>query len=397
LDATTSKNVPNLSRSRSVIGRIPQEQLNELDSAHQYLSIQIEKRGRSWSQNFLEGGPKRHSQQLDERDLRTAKSDSQLTTLESVTLPEPEFDKDDDVMAIVEGNSVVFERPEPGVGNEIHIQPHDSDFEPLSSQSTPESDNPPPLPPKDYATEAGPSEEADSYFNPFGLSRTNSIYSLSRVSFNSQLSQLTSLNLPQASSLSASISAIPTAPAAVNALIGAAEQMQRWIKKATEVLGGLNAEDDIEWAAAGREGLEDVDKAVGKFESLVGVYVQAIDELQLREDIAHASAEGLEMVVSHMEKTLKEWEEAKSLLRGVKEQVELAMEWEELWSVVLGDVGMEVDNLSRLIFEMEEKRHKTITAEVESDSTTGVDINELETIVEDSPSTSRSHANYRFS
>ena len=204
------------------------------------------------------------------------------------------------------------------------------------------------------------------YFNPFGLSRTNSIYSLSRVSFNNQLSQLTSLKLPQASSLSASISAIPTAPAAVKALIGAAEQMQRWIQKAKEVLGGLNAEDDIEWAAAGREGLDDVDTAVSKFESLVGVYVQAIEELQLREDIADTSAEGLELVVLHMEKTLKEWEEAKSLLRGVKEQVELAMEWEELWSVVLGDVGMELDNLSRVIFEMEEKRHKTITAEVES-------------------------------
>jgi hypothetical protein len=39
----------------------------------------------------------------------------------------------------------------------------------------------------------------------------------------------------------------------------------------------------------------------------------------------------------------------------VKEQVELAMEWEELWVVVLGDIGLEMEALSRLVFEMEEK------------------------------------------
>ncbi len=368
-----------------------------LDRAHQDLSIKIEKRGLSWSHNFVERNTRVNSLSSDERNLRTRKLESHLTTLESVTLPELIFETEEN-MGIVEGSSVVFERPEAGAGSRFEVQPPDSDLEPLSSQSTPESDDGPPLPTKDFPSgQPGPSEETESYFNPFGLSRTNSIYSLSRVSFNSQLSQLTSLNLPQASSLSASIAAIPTAPAAVKALIGAAEQMQKWIQKATEVLGGLNAEDDIEWAAAGREGLDDVDKAVSKFESLVGVYVQAIEELQLREDVADASAEGLETVVAHMEKTLKEWEGVKSLLRGVKEQVELAMEWEELWGTVLGDVGMEVDNLSRLIFEMEEKRHKAVTAEVESDNTSGVDINELETIVEESPSTGRPPASYRFS
>jgi hypothetical protein len=400
-DTSTTKNLPTLSRSRSVVGRIPQEHLKELDSAHQNLSIKIEKRGRSWSQLYPEENSSRAtSLSSDEQDLRTRKSDSQLTALGAVPLPELSIEKKDDDMAIVEGSSVAFEKADLHTKTEFGMQNPDSDQEQYSDQSTPESDDGPPLPPKDFSTpQDGTSEETDSYFNPFGLSRTNSIYSLSRVSFNNQLSQLTSLNLPQASSLSASISAIPTAPAAVKALIGAAEQMQRWIQKAKEVLGGLNAEDDIEWAAAGREGLDDVDTAVSKFESLVGVYVQAIEELQLREDIADTSAEGLELVVLHMEKTLKEWEEAKSLLRGVKEQVELAMEWEELWSVVLGDVGMELDNLSRVIFEMEEKRHKTITAEVESDHTTGVDINELETIVEESPSTAvgRPPANYRFS
>lgn len=236
-----------------------------------------------------------------------------------------------------------------------------------------------------------------SYFNPFSLQRTNSIYSLSRVSFSSQISQLTSLQLPQASSLSSSITAIPTSQEAARALTLAADQIRRWITKASEVLSGLDADDDIEWAAAGgREGLGDVDSAIGRFEGLIRVYVGAIEELQSREDIASVPPDELRAVVNQMEGTITQWDGVRKLLKGVKEQVEMAMEWEELWNVVLGDIGSEMEEISRLVFEMEENRHNSVTAATEGSN--GIDIGDLDTIDEENPGAGvRTRANHRFS
>ena len=190
---------------------------------------------------------------------------------------------------------------------------------------------------------------------------------------------------------------IPNAPKAVRALTGASDQIQIWIKKASDVLSGMDAEDDVEWAAAGgREGLDGVDNAIKRFEGLVNVYVKAIEEVQLREDINEVGPESLQTIVVQMEAILQSWAQIKARLRGVKEQVELAMEWEELWGSVLGDVGMEVENLSQLIFEMEEKRHWTMSG-ADQDSHNGLDINELETIVEETPSNGNMVSNKRFS
>lgn len=267
---------------------------------------------------------------------------------------------------------------------------------PLSSS---EDDEPPTPPPKDDLDQSlkFPSD-VDSYFSSFKASRTNSIYSLSRISFANQLSQLTSLKLPNASSLSTSISSIPTAPEAVATFSGAAEQIRRWLQKASEVLVGLDAEDDVEWAAAGgREGLGEVDTAIGKFEGLIGIYVTAIEDLQARVDISKVPPEELKAVVDRMEQILKEWENVRKLLKGVKGQVELAMEWGELWNVVLGDIGLEMENLSRLVFEMEETRHKALLAEPSLENGSTLDMQELETIVEEAPTVGRRSANHRFS
>lgn len=226
--------------------------------------------------------------------------------------------------------------------------------------------------------------DPDSYFNSFRSSRTASVYSLSRISFSSQLSQLTALALPNATSLSTSISSISTAPVAASTLSSAAEQISRWLQKATEVLSGLDAEDDVEWAAAGgREGLGEVDLAIGKFEGLIGVYVTAIEDLQGRDDISNVPGDQLKAVVDQMERVLTEWENVRRSLKNVKAQVELAMEWEELWNVVLGDIGLEMENLSRLIFEMEEARHKALLSDPLLDSNGPLDMQELDTIVEE--------------
>ncbi|KAK5675543.1 hypothetical protein LTS12_029561, partial [Elasticomyces elasticus] len=270
-----------------------------------------------------------------------------------------------------------------------------TDFEKYIQSTEQNEAKPPPPPPKDSRPPSSSAASASS-FNPFGLHRTESIYSFSRASFSNQLSQLTSIGLPQPAALESSITQIPNAPKAVRALTGASEQIQVWIKKASDVLSGMDAEDDVEWAAAGgREGLEGVDNAINRFGGLVDVYVKAIEDVQLRDDIGDVGPKNLQMIVVQMEGVLQSWEQIKSRLQNVKQQVELAMEWEELWGSVFGDVGMEVDNLSRLIFEMEEKRHWTLSgADQESH---GLDINELETIVEETPANRNMMSTKRFS
>ncbi|KAL8717530.1 MAG: hypothetical protein Q9225_005237 [Loekoesia sp. 1 TL-2023] len=241
-----------------------------------------------------------------------------------------------------------------------------------------------------------PSNE-ESYFNLCNTSSTSSTVSLSKISLAAQLSQLTSLQLPDAESFPIGISSIPTAPKAAKAFSNAAEQMRRWLKKANDILTTMDAEDDVEWAAAaGREGLADIEKAIGRFEGLVHLYVKAIENLQERPDIADVPSEELEALVEQMEVVLGSWNKVRNHLKSVKSQVELAMEWKELWNVVLRDITREVDSLNLLIFEMEEKRHMSPSPEPMPDNM-GLDVQELETIVEEAPTSAQIKANYRFS
>ncbi|OJJ48004.1 hypothetical protein ASPZODRAFT_151408 [Penicilliopsis zonata CBS 506.65] len=404
-------------RAINNVGRIPQEHINEIDSAHQNLSIKVQKRGKAWNRvtgqqqgpDETTGGGVEYLEVPDlgpelEVDLDTEEQEEEEGEEEKQQQEEEEeedactVDPDPEPeMLVVEMPPVppepVTTEPQPELEPETQSETAgQTDFEKYIQSSTQDAENPPPPPPKDtpplpssasVRSLSQPQTQA-SYFNPMGLHRTESIYSFSRVSFSNQLSQLTSITLPQPTSLAASIAAIANAVAAVKALTGAAEQIQYWIRKASDVLSGLDAEDDVEWAAAGgREGLEGVDKAITKFESLVNVYVTAIEEVQLRPDIGQVGPDALTAIVIQMESILQNWSQIKAKLRGVKGHVELAMEWEELWANVLGDVGMEVDNLSGLIFEMEEKRHQTMSADPEP--TGGLDINELETIVEETP------------
>lgn len=256
-------------------------------------------------------------------------------------------------------------------------------------------DNSPSAPPKDSPSI---SSNVDSYFNPRSLSRTESIFSFSRATFSSQISSLASMNLPSSESLSASVAAIPTAPKAVRALANAADQIQMWAAKAIKILRNLDADDDVEWAAAaGREGLDETDKAVRKFETLVEVYVRAIDELQMRPDVGDVEAKDLQTVVDQMEATLTDWEEVRKSLKEVHDQVELAMEWEELWGTVLGDVGEEMNNISRLVFEMEEKRHMTMREDAQHDAIEGIDFHELESMLRRGTKPSGNTPSSRFS
>ncbi|TQB76459.1 hypothetical protein MPDQ_007867 [Monascus purpureus] len=413
-------------RNHTNVGRIPEEQIKELDSLHQSSSrsVKVERKGKAWSgQNLgeekrkegvtLRLGPPRlelEEEPDEESEQRTSEITEPLVTLSAEQIvasiphaPKPpavyersatESEKILDPTAAMSAieSALALLRPdqdsESHTDNTSHGQ---TDFEKYIQSSTEnygEGGSP-------TAYEGFPSRSSSIS----SLHRAESVFSFSRNSFSNQLAQLTSIALPQPSSLAASISSIPTAPAAIKALIRSAEQIHTWINKASNVLTGLYAEDDVEWAAAGgRDGLDGVDRAITRFESVVNVYVKAIEDVQLRHDISDVDPEYLKKLVSHMENILNNWAHIKSKLRQVKEQVELAMEWEELWNNVLGDVSMEMDDLSRLIFEMEEKRHEVADdGPVAAESSGGLDINDLETIVEEAPSSGDMSTNKRFS
>ncbi|KAI9810850.1 MAG: hypothetical protein M1827_006057 [Pycnora praestabilis] len=415
LDSTNRKSrvVSSPTLGKDKIGRIPESQIRTLDDLHQYNSatITITKRGRAWSHSTsgimeaslhdgasrsLSRGEEEVGGDSDQSSIISSGSRAALETRSSDEMERLHEERQKYRLPDLEKSlsNTQTEGLNHNASDHIEEAPVSTTAEsPAASLRTARGEDVEP-------SQRDTSSDRDFDLNAFPSQRANSIYSLSRESLSNQLLQLTSLQLPPAESLSASISSISKSPAAARALNGAAEQIRKWIHKASEVLSGLDAEDDVEWAAAGgREGLSEVDRAIGRFEGLITVYVRSIEDLQSRKDISRVPANDLRAVVEQMEKTLKEWKQIRSSLRGVKEQVELAMEWEELWSVVLGDIGLEMDALSRLVFEMEEKRHKSSPGEGSGEASDGLDLGELETIVEETPinGIGRSARNNRFS
>ncbi|XWW92276.1 hypothetical protein V2A60_000199 [Cordyceps javanica] len=384
---SSKKTSPNPAPSTELVGRLDEQQLRQLDEKHIAGSISsvISRRGRPWRGVGASSTLKASASQPN---LRPASAiPDQSPRLPEIRPPDP-----------LEMDTQKYRLPDHtnGNGTKVTLETRREHLErqppalsavlPATPPPPPPKDTPPPpvTPPPPASAQADYVPGLSSYFTP-GRNRPGSIYTLSRASFANQLAQLTSLQLPDAHSLSSKVSAIPTAAAATKALVNAADQIRSWISKAQEVIGGLDSEDDVEWAAAGgREGLSDVESAIVRFEELINAYVSAIEELQQRDDSSQVPKQDTHEAVSQMEIILDEWSKIKNTLHSVRGQVEIAMEWEELWNNVLGDIQSEMDELSRLVFEMEERRHKTIIAGAGTDN---VDIGDLVTIVEDGPVT----------
>ncbi|KAI8632219.1 KAR9-domain-containing protein [Xylariaceae sp. FL1651] len=372
------------------VGRLPEDQLRSFDVNHQINStgLVVERRGRPWKGA---GAPLQLLRSRSSRDsFRKQDDEDKLPHPEQAdSWSRPELLPEINQAPPLEMDTNKYRLPDHtnGNGTKATLDTRREHLERDTRAPELEKQLPPPPPPKDTppggTTAAEFSQDDPSYFNPLGLQRPGSIYTISRASFANQLAQLTALQLPDAELLSSKVAAIPTAQAATKALIGAAEQIRSWIAKASEVIDGLDSEDDVEWAAAGgREGYEEVENAITRFEELINVYVTAIEELQGRVDIGSVSNEDLQLAVTQMELIMNDWSKIRTTLNNAKGQVETAMEWEELWNMVLGDIQNEMDDLSRLVFEMEERRHKSIMAVSGGD---GVDIGDLETIVEETP------------
>ncbi|KAK4955011.1 hypothetical protein LTR10_007203 [Elasticomyces elasticus] len=406
-------------RRQSSIGRIPEEQLAELERLHGTRSqaIEVRRRGNTYTGPpvrvttmpstggvRLDGGP-----MLSEAEGSFFESDvsSVICISERLVASDTEDDAERDLH-----DTQKYRMPTPGKTRLNLLTKEPLSPTPrsprrranMSTPTTPTSgrrrskmDPSPSLPTSPRHADGGPvGIVSDSDFMSSGISRTGSIYSLSRMSFTGQLSQLTDMRLPDAGSLAKRISSIATSKAAAKVMSDAADQIRLWVSKASDVLGTLDAQDDVEWAAAGgRDGIEDVDGAIGRFDELVQVYVGSIERLQTRSDVSSLAPEELLSTVKQMEGIITSWQKIKQTLKGVKEQVEIALEWEELWNSVLGEIGQELDSLNRLVFEMEEKRHDG--AEGLFGGKVSIDLSELETIVEDRPGSGPASRNNRFS
>ncbi|OAL44901.1 KAR9-domain-containing protein [Pyrenochaeta sp. DS3sAY3a] len=441
------------------IGRIDEGKIRRLDAFHRDRSINVERRGTAWSgigPRPPSPGDSPLVPQLtgDSVPALTMEPDlysdhSSVVSTSDKVLPsesEPEHDPDPEPPAATEPQDVrdrqKYRLPDIGktkslsqtlastaIPSPVPVtlplplpvslprtnppaeSPASTEPEQLTRPPTPPPKDTPPLPPPSptpAANDAPPQSQEEvsvldddhidieAYFQRRHFPRANSIYTLSKASFTNQLHQLTSMQLPP-TTIASEITALPSSTLAGRALYKAANDIRLWMAKAKEVLSGLDAEDDVEWAAAaGREGLAEVDAAIGKFEGLVTVYITAIEDLQSRPDIAALPAKDLTTVVGQMEVIMADWAQIKHTLKDIKNQVEHAMEWEELWNNVLGEIGAEIESLSRLVFEMEERRHRVISDSV-AEAPEKFEIADLETIVEDTPRQALKPVNNRFS
>lgn len=192
-------------------------------------------------------------------------------------------------------------------------------------------------------------------------SRVTSIASmstLSRNTFSSQVACLTTVRLPQPAMLERSTVTTASAIIAFKALEDAAHDLLKWVHNASQVLQGLDAEDDIGWAAAaGREGLAQIDDAMKNFEDLIQAYITSVEGLQSRQDSALVAKTEMIRLLDLIEEVTSNWEKQKKRLQSVKLQVELSLEWEELQSGVLNEIATELAQLTEVVYEMEERRH----------------------------------------
>ncbi|RMZ72045.1 karyogamy kar9 [Pyrenophora seminiperda CCB06] len=430
----------NTNKNAVDVGRIEQDRLRRLDEFRKARSLDIERRGTAWSGRAgQDGAPSQRASPLVpqstgesvptllmEPDFMSDHS-SVVSTSDKVLPSESDADVELDMQkyrlpdvtkpekALTQTMSATETTTESATQSPTTITAHTThptsttatatatatttttmavatDTEPTAAPTPPPKDTPPlplAMPIADMLDEPSVLDDnngidIESYFQRRHYARAGSIYTLSKASFTNQIQQLTSMKLPP-TTIASEITALPSSTLAGRALHKAGNDIRLWITKTKEVLSGLDAEDDVEWAAAaGREGLAEVDTAIGKFEGLVNVYICAIEDLQSRPDIALLPAKDQTTLVSQMEDIVMNWGQIKQTLRGIKNQVEVAMEWEELWNNVLGEIGVEVENLSRLVFEMEERRHRVISDSV-AEAPEKFDISELETIVEELP------------
>jgi len=197
------------------------------------------------------------------------------------------------------------------------------------------------------------------------LGRSDSLVSLARAPFSVQLHRLTSLSLPSPESLHTRILDAETPSESLTRLRNIATDVQKWINTASTVLGQLDADDDVEWAARGRDSLAKVENVAKRFGEIVEMFLDAATVLSARSD--ERVKEEIKELISIMDDVTHGWSGVRELLRGLREQVALSTEWMEIREI-LDDISSELDACANMVFELEELRHLSLAANQQASS-----------------------------
>src|SRR5271169_2349388 len=220
------------------------------------------------------------------------------------------------------------------------------------------------------------------------LGRSDSLVSLARAPFSVQLHRLTSLSLPSPDSLHTRILDAENPSESLARLRNIATDVQKWINTASTVLSQLDADDDVEWAARGKDSLAKVENAAKRFGEIVEMFLDAATVLSARSD--DRVKEEIKELISIMDEVTHGWSGVRELLRGLKEQVALSTEWMEIRDI-LDDISSELDACANMVFELEEMRHLTLTSNrsssvsttTSSPSSSSLELDRLSSILEE--------------
>ena len=218
------------------------------------------------------------------------------------------------------------------------------------------------------------------------LGRSDSLISLARAPFSVQLHRLTSLSLPSPESLHTRILDPQDPTESLAHLRNIATDVQKWINTASTVLSQLDADDDVEWAARGKDSLAKVENAARRFGEIVETFLDAATILSARSD--DRVREEIKELISIMDEVTHGWSSVRDLLKGLKEQVALSTEWMEIREI-LDDISSELDTCANMVFELEEMRHisrtnpTSTTPSSASSPSSSMDLDRLTNILED--------------
>jgi chromosome segregation ATPase len=135
--------------------------------------------------------------------------------------------------------------------------------------------------------------------------------------------------------------------------------VHKWINTASTVLSQLDADDDVEWAARGKDSLAKVENAAKRFGEIVEMFLDTATALSERSD--DTVKEEIKELISIMDEVTHGWSGVRELLQGLKEQVALSTEWMEIREI-LDDISSELEACSNMVFELEESRHLNLVS-----------------------------------
>ena len=227
------------------------------------------------------------------------------------------------------------------------------------------------------------------------LGRSDSLISLARAPFSVQLHRLILLSLPSPDSLHTRILDAEDPSESLTRLRNIATDVHKWINTASTVLSQLDADDDVEWAARGKDSLAKVENAAKRFGEIVEMFLDAATILSARSD--DRVKEEIKELISIMDEVTHGWSGVRDLLRGLKEQVALSTEWMEIREI-LDDISSELDACANMVFELEEMRHLNFasngpshTSSTSSSPSSSMELDRLATILEQNSASSPSN------